>query len=268
MSWAVIDRRLASIEAVASAKLAPVSLVWPTPVELAQAAGIEPDDWQADVMRSISDRIILNCSRQSGKSLTVATIAVHTALTEPGALVLLISPTLRQSGEIFRKCKALWTAAGAPIGAKEETQLTLTLANGSRLVSLPGQDPGAVRGYSGPALIAVDEAAWVRDELIVSLFPMLAVSQGRLITLSTPFATRGWYFETFTHGGAVWERYTVPAVMCPRISAEFLAAQRKELGDFWYQSEYECRFLDAQSQAFRREDIDRMYVEQVQPWAL
>jgi len=108
------------------------------PVRLSQAAGIEPDPWQAQVLRSSAPRMLLNCSRQSGKSTTVATLAVHTALYEAGALVLLLSPSLRQSGELFKKALSVYQALGRPVPAQSESALQLELENGSRIVSLPG----------------------------------------------------------------------------------------------------------------------------------
>src|SRR5687768_11624610 len=85
------------------------------PARFAEACGIVPDGWQADVLRSTAPRMLLNASRQSGKSTVVAVLATHTALYQPGALVLLLSPTLRQSGELFRKCLAVYHAAGRPV---------------------------------------------------------------------------------------------------------------------------------------------------------
>ena|SRR5438477_1028851 len=43
-----------------------------------------------------------NCCRQSGKSTTTAAVALHTAVYNPG-LILLVSPSLRQSKELFAK---------------------------------------------------------------------------------------------------------------------------------------------------------------------
>src|SRR5205823_4257024 len=73
------------------------------PVALVTRAGMTPDPWQARVLRSTSRRLLLNASRQSGKITTTAGEAVHTALYAPGSLSLLLSPSLRQSGELFRK---------------------------------------------------------------------------------------------------------------------------------------------------------------------
>jgi Terminase large subunit, T4likevirus-type, N-terminal len=162
--------------------------------EFARSVSFEPDEWQAEALRSEDPRQLYNASRQSGKSTVAAILAVHTALYEPGSLALLLSPTLRQSQELFKKCLGFYREAGRPVAPESETALTLTLKSGSRIVSLPGKE-GTVRGYSGVRLLVIDEAARVADELYASVRPMLAVSAGRLVTLSTPFGTRGWWYE-------------------------------------------------------------------------
>ena len=233
------------------------------PVVLAERAGIMPDPWQADVLRSPASRMLLNCSRQSGKSTITAAIGVHTAVYRPGALVLLLSPGLRQSGELFKKCTGIYRTLGRPVPADSETALTLTLENGSRIVSLPGTD-GTIRGYSGAALIAIDEASRVADETYMAVRPMLAVSGGSLIAMSTPFGTRGWWYEAWTSDEA-WKRVEVPATMCPRIGPEFLAEERRSMGAWWYEQEYLCRFNDAQDAVFRRADIDAAFTDDIAP---
>src|SRR5262245_64228338 len=79
-------------------------------------AGFQPDPWQARVLRSDAPAMLLLCSGQSGKSTTAAALAVRTALLRPGSLVLLLSPTLRQSGELFKdKVLKLYGALGRPV---------------------------------------------------------------------------------------------------------------------------------------------------------
>ena len=73
------------------------------PVEFSRAIGIDPDPWQSEVLRSENKRLLLNCCRQSGKSITTSTKALHTALYKPQSLTLIASPSLRQSQELFRK---------------------------------------------------------------------------------------------------------------------------------------------------------------------
>lgn len=219
-----------------------------------RAVGAAPDPWQARVLRSPAQRIILNCSRQSGKSTTTAALALHTAVYHAPALVLLVSPTLRQSSELFRKVVAGYHAIGRPSAATAETTIALHLANGSRIISLPG-DGTTIRGYSGAALLIIDEASRVLDDTYTAIRPMVAVSNGRVILLSTPHGRRGFFFDTWQHGSALWHREEVPAVDCPRISADFLAEERAALGP-WFAQEYESSFLDSEFQLFSSASIE------------
>lgn len=210
-------------------------------------AGRTPDPWQAKLLRGDAARTLLLCSRQAGKSTVASALALREALLRPGSLVLLLSPTLRQSGELFRdKVRRLYTDLGRPVAAVQESQLQMELANGSRIVSLPG-DEETVRGYSGVSLLVIDEAARVPDDLYKAVRPMLAVSGGRLVCLSTPFGKRGWYYHEW-HRGEGWERVKVTAEECPRISADFLAEERRHLGEKWYLQEYGCEFTEGQGE--------------------
>ncbi len=234
------------------------------PAALAEGVGMVPDPWQAEVLRTAAPRVLLNCCRQSGKSTICATKAVHCAVYEPGALVLLMSPSQRQSGELFRKVLAVYKSLGRPVPSESENALSLTLENGSRVVSLPGTE-GTVRSYSAVRLLLVDEAARVPDDVIAAVRPMLAVSGGQLIALSTPYGVRGWWYEAWENGGPTWERYRVPASECPRISPAFLAEERAALGPWFFKQEYECTFESAGGQMFTEEMIAAMFSTTVQP---
>ena len=234
------------------------------PAEVFRRAVGEPDLWQAKVLRSGSPRILLLCARQTGKSTTTAALALYEALYCPGALVLLVSPSLRQSQELFRKVTGLYETLARPVPEAERSALRLELANGSRLVSLPGSEK-TVRGFSSVTLAVVDEAARVPDDLYRAVRPMLAVSGGRLVALSTPFGKRGWFHNEWTDAENDWIRVRVPATECSRISPDFLRNERMSLGQWWYRQEYECSFEDAIDTVFRYEDIHAALVDDVKP---
>ncbi len=236
------------------------------PVVFARAAGVEPDRWQADVLRSRHKRMLLNCSRQSGKSTTTALVALHRAIYEPGSLVLLLSPSLRQSSELFRKVAESYTALGESAPATSETTLRLELENGSRILSLPAME-NTIRGYSAVDLLIIDEAARVSSNLYSAVRPMLATSNGRLITLSTPFGSRGWWYDAWVSPDP-WKRVEVPATMCPRIPASFLEEECRSMGEWWFNQEYLCMFMDSEAQAFRSQDIRGAFSEEVTQWQL
>src|SRR5215210_7805357 len=117
-------------------------------VSFAKRLGLEPDPWQEDLLRSASERVLLNCCRQSGKSTMTAIVTLHRALYRPGSLVLVLAPALRQSQELFAKVMEFYTTLGEPMKKYGERRLSLELSNGSRIVSLPGTE-ATVRGYSG-----------------------------------------------------------------------------------------------------------------------
>ena len=236
------------------------------PVALARHVDLHPDGWQRRLLRSRAPRILLNGCRQSGKSTMSAVLAMHCAYYRPGALVLLLSPTLRQSQELFKKSMHVFRGLSDVEETESESALRVELKNGSRIISLPGTE-ATVRGFSGVDLLVIDEAARVTNDLYYSIRPMLAVSGGRLIALSTPFGMRGWWSEAW-HSTEDWERYEVPASKCPRISADFLAEERRVLGDWWFTQEYECRFVAGESQPFRPEDVEKAFDELVEEWTL
>jgi hypothetical protein len=219
--------------------------------------GIEPDTWQRELLSSSSKRILLNCSRQSGKSTMAAVLALWRARYFENSLVLCLAPALRQSQELFAKISSFYGALGEPLRAYGERRLSLELKNGSRIVTLPGSER-TVRGFSGVDLLVVDEAARVDDELYYAIRPMLAVSAGALLMLSTPYGRRGVFFEEWTKGRG-WERYEVPASQVPRISEEFLEEERRTLGEWWYRQEYQCSFEEAEGAFFREDDIRRAF---------
>ena len=230
------------------------------PVRFAAELGWTPDAWQADVLRSNSQYEVLNVHRQGGKSTTAAVRALHAALTEPGSLVIVISPSQRQSTELYRTIAAYWRSLGRPVGAEVENVRSLELVNGSRILSLPG-DPDTVRGLAAVRLLVIDEASRVSDDLMTAVRPMVAVSGGQVLALSTPWGRRGWWFRAATGEDRGWRVTTVTAASCPRLSAEFLDRERAELGPLAYASEYECAFVASEGGVFAPADVEAAFVD-------
>jgi len=168
-------------------------------------------------------------------------------------LVLLLSPSLRQSQELFKKVVDAYRLLATPAPVLAESALRLELTNGSRIISLPGTEQ-TIRGYSGVDLLFIDEAARVADELYYSVRPMLAVSGGRLVCLSTPFGKRGWFYKEWSDGEG-WERVKVTAEQCQRIAQDFLDEERRSLPALWYKSEDLCEFTDTLDQVFATEFV-------------
>lgn len=216
------------------------------PVEFAKGFDIQPDPWQETVLRETDRNIILNCCRQSGKSTTSGLKGYHRGKYYPDSLVLLVSPSLRQSKELFLKVLETSRKDLNPPEKTENNKQSMSFSNGSRIVSLPATE-GTVRGYSGPSLIIIDEAAQVEDELYYALRPMLAVSHGQIILLSTPKGKRGFFYRTWIEEND-WLKIKITANDCSRITKKFLKSELQTLGELWYEQEYFNAFHDAENQ--------------------
>jgi len=232
-------------------------------VSFASSLGLDPDPWQERLLRSTSPRVLLNCSRQSGKSTMSGMIALHRALYFPGSLVLCLAPSERQSKELFAKVADSYRRLRGTPAPASDRKLGMHLPNGSRIEALPGSEK-TVRGFSGTSLLIVDEAARVDDELYYAVRPMLAVSGGSLMMLTTPYGKRGAFFEEWT-GGRGWDRYEVPAAECPRITPGFLDEEREALPSWVYRQEYECSFEDTEDQIFTHEMVQAAVTDDVKP---
>jgi hypothetical protein len=235
------------------------------PTLLAIDAGLTPDPWQADLLRARPRRSLLLCSRQAGKTTVTALTALDTAIYSAPALVLLVSPSQRQSAELFRTVMMFHSKLQGAPELTAESVLKAEMSNGSRILALPGTER-TIRGYSKADLVVIDEAARVEDELLAAVRPMLAISAGggRLIALTTPAGKRGWFFDAWT-GSDDWHRTRVPASECPRITKEFLDEELRELGPIRFSEEYGLEFRDSEECVFPSEIIARAFTSEVAP---
>lgn len=218
-----------------------------SPAELLRRAHLIPDPWQAELLATRPRRLLLVTSRQAGKSLMAAALALWVAMTQPNALVLVGSPTQRQSAELVAKIRDL-LAHLPEIRVDQESALRLTLTDTrARIVALPGSE-ATVRGYSGPAAVVLDEAAFIDDGLPIALSPMLATVPNSLFwVLSTPNGRAGWLFDRWTaaeQSREPWHQLRLPATDIPRISDAFLQEERTRMTDSRFRSEYMAEFVD------------------------
>jgi hypothetical protein len=239
-------------------------LVYSDPLHFAlHSLKFRPDLWQEKVLSWQGNRLVLNCCRQSGKSTIAAILGLHRAIYFAKSLILLVSPTLRQSGELFRKVSDFLRLLPVRPALVEDNKLSLQLANGSRIVSLPAKESN-IRGFSGPSLIIEDESARVMDDLFLALRPMLSVSQGQHILMSTPFGKRGHFYDVWEQGEG-WEKVKITAEQCPRITPEFLAEEQRTMPRSWYAAEYGCEFTETIDSVFSYQDVMNAMSDNIQP---
>lgn len=237
------------------------------PALLARDAEIELDPWQADFVRSDAPQTAMLIPRQHGKTEASVIKTLSVATTEPESLILIASPAQRLSDEFVLRARTTHNRVKDAAPLVGDAARRIEFANGSRVLALPGDNDGdTIRGLANVRLAIIDEAARCSDALIAAIRPMLATNpRAQLVCLSTPKGKRGDFYETWRSNDPEWHRIRVELGSCPRITPEFLARERKNLGETRFREEYLCEFLDSDTMAFSSTLVDLMFDPEVRP---
>jgi hypothetical protein len=196
-------------------------------------------------------------------STTCAALGLHESIYRRPSFGLVIAPTQDQSSELMLKFDEFRGAVELPSDyLSTDTKLAVRFANGNRFIARPGSEKSA-RSFSAVTLLLEDEASRVLDDLYNSVRPMLAVSDGRHILMSTPFGKRGHFFHIWDEQRDLWQWFEIPAEKCPRITKEFLAEEKRI--NPWFEQEYHCVFAETVDSVFSYDQIAEAISDDVEP---
>lgn len=265
-----------------------------------QQIGFQAFEWQNIVASTLSNRIILLCSRQAGKSTIVSSIPCHTAKYQSGSLNIVIAPTEDQAKEDILKIKDFIAHDPTYPELKRDGSDVIALDNGSRIIVVVATDRSA-RGYSKPRTVVLDEASRIPDVVYKSgVVPMMNHNpQGKIYMLSTPFGKTGFFYNTWTRKTKTWTKIFVrtPYDVDPMNSLNLVDAEPEEdfreqcaeqgiiglyspnhanideqlaileeVGETQYQQEFCCDFVEMEGQVFRDVDLARYFAEKANPF--
>lgn len=253
----------------------------------------KPYRWQEVVLDPTYKRVMLNCARQSGKSAIVSGVGEHQAKHNPGSLNIIVSPSEKQSRETLLKVKE-FVEGDKDLKMIGDSAERVELSNGSRIISLPGTEK-AVRGYSKPDTVILDEASKIPDETYKAVRPMLTgAPDAKLILLSTPWNKTGFFYNEWTHNSvwkkilvkvrwdlnedtleleermseeefrAYWKARGIDAYYSPRHDLAWLYEELASIGPIWFRREYGCEFLEGMETMFDMDLIESAYSEDIE----
>jgi len=218
---------------------------------------IKLDDWQQEVLNT-SGNIVLRSGRQVGKSFVIGIKAAEYAVKHPNKTILVIAAVERQAMLLFDKTLAYMFMNYKDTikkGKDRPTKHRIKLKNGSEIHCLPtGLSGYGIRGYTIDLLIA-DEAAFIPDEVWTAVTPMLAVTRGDIILLSTPFGKDNFFFRCFSDPN--FTGFHVSSEDCPRKNQDFLDQEKKRMSILQYAQEYLGEFVDDLLRFFPDETIEK-----------
>ena len=118
----------------------------------------------------------------------------------------------------------------------DPTMHEMRFQNGGRIIALPNS-PLKIRVFRKVKLLIVEEAALVPDAIYNAIRPMLIVSGGQTLLLSSPFGRRGFFFTEWVGEGSPeqpqggrWKRHRISWRDCPRITPQAIERERNRPG--------------------------------------
>jgi hypothetical protein len=202
--------------------------------------GYAIDGWQRELCRVVAHaafnltaeprKVHLAAARQSGKTqLTASWAAWLAAYGRVGETVALVGPAERQALYLLGKAKKHLRML--PEGEAEivrENEGEVALSNGSNIVAVP-QNPDGIRCLTCACVVA-DEAARCSPEVWPALFPMISVSRGLAILLSTPAGRENLFGQLDRDRPSHWHFTKVTVAANPRMPEAELQSQRRVFG--------------------------------------
>jgi len=208
--------------------------------------------------------IVLRSGRQVGKSTVISQKAAEFAINNPQKTVLVIACVERQALLLFEKILAYIYQNYRKFikkGKDKPTKHKINLINGSVIYCLPTGISGyGIRGYTIDLLIA-DEAAFVGEEVWTAVTPMLAITKGDIILLSTPFGKSGYFYRCFSDD--TFTSFHISSEDCPRKNQDFLDQEKKRMSKLQYAQEYLGEFVDELQQFFPTKLIQNSMRERI-----
>lgn len=165
---------------------------------------------QKEIYDTIHDpliqQVVAVMSRQIGKT-TIATILMIEYLVKiPNGSVFYISPDYGVGKKVFREIATLLENTGL-IKSKNNSDLTITITNGSILKFFTAKNASAFRGNTCKSLLVIDEAAFFPEQtpdgqLIWSAIikPACKVYKPKILLISTPCGKNGFFYEEYLKG--------------------------------------------------------------------
>jgi hypothetical protein len=182
----------------------------------------------------------------------------------PDKRVFLVYPTYRQAKQViweplkYRLMDLNW------VDKVNESDLTITLKNGSR-ISLRGADnPDSLRGVGLDGVI-MDEFAMIEQSAWTEVLrPTLSDRRGTAMFISTPMGTANWAYDLYNRGRDPeehqWESWSFRTIDGGNVSEQEIEQARRDLDERTFNQEYLATFETYQNRIYYA--FDRAYNSQ------
>lgn len=153
-------------------------------------------DWLGDPYQS-GKIAVIKSPRQRGKTAFCGVELISMALKHPGSASYVFEPTLSLARKVFKSIEKSLIPTGMLVIDNSQL-LELGLSNGSTISFRSTEQTS--RGLTVTGLLVLDECAYLDDEIIYELLPLVNAHKAPILITSTPFIKDGYYWSMWSLG--------------------------------------------------------------------
>ena len=199
---------------------------------------------QSEIINDENRFKIIVSGRRSGKTFcAISSLAKYARYPERKCMY--VAPSYRMAKQIA------WEDLKKQLKEKQwskkinESELTITLVNGSLIFLRSADNPDSIRGI-GLDYVVIDEAADISEDAWRAVIrPTLSDRQGAAMIITSPKG-RNWVYDTFQNAKHLtdWRAWQFTTAQGGIVKEEELIQARKDLDERTYKQEYEAEFVD------------------------
>ena len=197
---------------------------------------------QMEVFRDNHRFKVVVAGRRWGKT-ALARISLIKFAKIPKRLIWYVAPSYRMAKQIMWP-ELVEAIPRAWVKKYNETVLTITLVNGSKIELKGADNPDSLRGV-GIHYLVMDEVQDIHpDDWKVVLRPTLASTRGHALFIGTPKAYNFLHelWSNAAKNGTVWASWQFATITSPFIPAAEIEAARHDMDEKSFASEFEASF--------------------------
>lgn len=145
--------------------------------------------------------IVVKSKRQIGKSYLVEQELLRHAINYPCSMSMCVSITFANCSKMFKELINGIEGSGV-VQQVNNQSMTIEFINNSQIIFKSASQRDNLRGYTvkGGGLLAIDEAAYLGDDIFGLISPWVDVSHANILMVSTPRLKQGFFWNYFNEG--------------------------------------------------------------------
>ena len=153
-------------------------------------------DWLEDPYKSGKIQV-LKAIRQCGKTFYIQVELIQMAVKHPGTISAVFEPTADIARKVYKSIQKALDPTGLIKSANAQL-LEMELTNGSSILFRSSEAMN--RGLTITGLLVLDECAYLDDNGIYAILPLVNAHFAPIIIASSPFTMEGYFYDMYMKG--------------------------------------------------------------------